>query len=102
MIKGSDVQQYDVAFVPQPVQEDWPEGAIDIFPENCHTLPQALDRVDCSCRKHQHRRAIMIPCGYEDEGVFFRDWTAQEGYPEVLEVRFIPEFDFADLRGWES
>ena len=64
------------------------------------SLHHTLDWIDEFCQENNCTNAVMIPCGYEDEGVIFHDWVAQDGLPEKLEVRFREEFDFADLRGF--
>jgi len=70
------------------------------YPQGFHDLNETLNYIDNYCTKHNKKRAVMIPCGYEDEGVIFEEWIDRTGLPKELEVYFDGEFDFADLRGF--
>ena len=75
-------------------------NALVEFPDNFMSLHHTLDFIDKYCQEHNYTNVIMIPCGYEDEGVIFHDWASKNSLPKLLEVRIREEFDFADLRGF--
>jgi hypothetical protein len=64
-------------------------------------LDKALQQMEETCRRQGYARALMTPIGREDEGEVFLDWLNGEGPPQYLEVRFVHDLDYADIRGGE-
>lgn len=99
-----NVENFDFAFRnprgSDTLKEHWPKDKTKVFPQKLMSLPRILDWVDSFCQQQGYKSVIMMPRGYEDEGVIFQDWICKESLPERLEVRFTGEFDFADLRGF--
>lgn len=64
------------------------------------SLVWTLKDVADQARKRSAQQVLMLPVGYEDEGVYFREWVRDETikYPELLEVRFVDPLDYADVR----
>jgi hypothetical protein len=65
-------------------------------------LGDALNQIDHLALTHGWRRLVMLPVGYEDEGIAVRQWVNRPGPPVELELRFYQELDFADLRGFQN
>ena len=65
------------------------------------TLKQILELVSKKALEKKATRVLMTPAGYEDEGVYFKEWVADKAVagPEYLEVRFVDPLDYVDIMG---
>jgi hypothetical protein len=77
--------------------EDQPN--VRVWTQSCSSLIEFLESVETECQREGWQRVAAVPVGYEDEGEYLRQWMQGSRLPRQLEIRFVNELDFADLRG---
>ena len=61
-----------------------------------------LNWIETECEQQGWKRVAAVPVVYEDEGEHLRQWVRRDGLPRLLEIHFVNQLDFADLRGWPA
>jgi hypothetical protein len=109
-LAAEDVEAYDLVYVSRRLAE---KTGIHRHPQVClwedcgfhyQVQPQLERALACMANRAGQRgtrKVLMLPVGYEDEGVLFQDWLHDDSIalPESLEVRFRDPMDYVDVRG---
>jgi hypothetical protein len=114
-LQPEEAATFDAVFVGERVARAW-DGHAALNPNHVHswesaavaappgavmpplTLEGAMNFLELTCTEKGYRRVAMTLVGFEDEGQILREWVETKGTQLEVEVRFVYEYDLADLR----